>query len=118
MTRPRFLADHNLNAHIVEGVRRREPMAEFIYCHDVGMQERPDGEVLAYAADSGLIVVSHDMGTMKAAAYARIASSQPMPGLFLVKQRDPIGPIIDYFVAVWFASEAEEWRDQVRYLPL
>jgi predicted nuclease of predicted toxin-antitoxin system len=72
MSRPRFLADHDLNEQIVTGVLRCEPALEFIRAHDVGMSERPDAEVLAYAADSGFIVVSHDVNTMPSAAYARI----------------------------------------------
>jgi hypothetical protein len=30
MSRPRFLADHDLNEHIVDGTLRREPGVEFL----------------------------------------------------------------------------------------
>jgi hypothetical protein len=36
----------------------------------------------------------------------------------MVKQPDPIQPIIDSLVLIWSASEADEWRDQVIFLPL
>lgn len=64
MSRPRFLVDHDLNEHIVDGVRRREPGIEFVRTRDVGLAESPDDEVLEYAAKNGLIVVSHDVNSM------------------------------------------------------
>jgi predicted nuclease of predicted toxin-antitoxin system len=69
MSRPRFLADHDLNEHIVDAVLRREPTIEFVRVRDVGMRESSDAEVLAFAAQQGLIVVSHDVNTMTSAAY-------------------------------------------------
>lgn len=59
MSRPRFLADHDLNEHIVTGVLRREPLVEFVRVRDVGYNKRPDAEVLEYATSEGLVIVSH-----------------------------------------------------------
>jgi predicted nuclease of predicted toxin-antitoxin system len=70
MSRLRFLADPDFNEHIVVGVRRREPTIEFSRVRDLRMSERPDVEILEYADREGLIVVSHDVNTMSAAAYA------------------------------------------------
>ena len=117
MSRPRFLADHDLNEHIVHGVLRREPAIEFIRAHDVGMHERSDGEVLEYAAEHQLIVVSHDVNTMPANAYARIRTGIPVAGLLMVKQSDPVGMVIDDLMLIWSASEAEEWQNVVGFLP-
>jgi hypothetical protein len=118
MSRPRFLADHDLNEHIVTGVLRREPALVWMRVRDVGMSERVDAEVLAYAADQGFLVVSHDINTMPDAAYARMRAGQKMPGLLMVKQSDPVGPAIASLVLIWSASEAEEWENCVCFLPL
>lgn len=118
MSRPRFLADHDLNEQIVTGVLRREPALEFVRAREVGMSGRPDAEVLAYAADMGFIVVSHDVNTMPGAAYGRMSSGQKMSGLLMVKQSDPVGAIISCLIVIWSASEAEEWENQVCFLPL
>lgn len=45
MSRPRFLADHDLNEQIVTGVLRREPALECVRARDVGMSERSDAEM-------------------------------------------------------------------------
>lgn len=118
MSRPRFLADHDLNEHIVTGVLRREPAVEFIRVRDVGYDERSDIEVLEYAASEGLIIVSHDVNTMPAAAYERLEKGDEVAGLLMVQQTSPVSKIIEDLLMVWAASEAEEWRGQVQFLPL
>jgi hypothetical protein len=85
---------------------------------DAGLDTRSDAEILTYAATHGFIVLSHDINTMTAAAYARVAAGEPMGGLLLAHQRDPVGPIIEDLVMITVASEAQEWTNQVRYLPL
>lgn len=117
MIQPRFLSDQDLNEHIVAGVIRREPAIEFVRLRDVGLERRPDSEVLTYAAAEGLLVVSHDVNTMIDEAFARLAAREPLGGLFMVQQRGPIAPVIESLVLIWSASEAEEWRGRVVYLP-
>jgi Domain of unknown function (DUF5615) len=118
MSRPRFLADHDLIDHIVSGVLRREPLIEFLRLRDLGMAAAGDSDVLEYAGNERLIVVSHDVGSMPAAAFERLAAGQTLAGLLLVRQRDSIAPIIESLVLVWAASEVEEWEGVVRFLPL
>jgi hypothetical protein len=118
MSRPRFLADNDLNEHIIDGVLRREPALEFVRVRDVGMSERPDPEVLAVAAAQNFLLVSHDVNTMPGYAYSRVAAGEAMPGLLMVHQFQPIGQVIDSLLLIWSASEAEDWKDQVHFLPL
>jgi hypothetical protein len=117
MSRPRFLADHDLNEHIIDGVLRREPLVEFVRARDVDMDDKSDGEVLAFASGQGLLVVSHDVNTMPSHANARMASGQAVAGVVMVQQSKPIAAVIENLVLIWSASEAEEWRDQVVFLP-
>ena len=117
MSQPRFLADHDLNEHIVTGVLRREPAVEFLRLRELGLNQQPDSVVLDYAAEHGLLVVSHDVNTMPAEAFARLSDGESLPGLFMVHQSAPIGRVIDNLVLIWSASEAEEWRDLVVFLP-
>jgi hypothetical protein len=118
MSRPRFLADNDFKDAIIRGVRRRESAVEFVPLRDLGFQSRSDADILEFAAENGWIVVSHDVNTMTAEAFARVAAGQTMNGLLVAHQRNPIGPVIDDLLLIWQASEAEEWLGQVRYLPL
>jgi hypothetical protein len=118
VSRLRFLADHDLNENIVDGVLRRLPEAEFIRVRDVGLETSPDPVVLQFAAVNGFVVVSHDVNTMTAHAYARVASGEAMAGLLIARQLDPVGPAIDSLSLIWTASETEDWNGQVGYLPI
>ena len=118
MSRPRFLADHDLQEAIVRGVRRKEPAAEFAHLRDVGLEQASDPDVLEYAARTGFLVVSHDVNTMCGHAYARIKAGRPLAGVFLVQQGHPLGPVIEDLLLIWSGSEAEEWADRVTHLPL
>src|SRR5207249_3690661 len=117
MSRPKFLADHDLNEHIVAGIIRRAPSADFSRVREIGLHDRPDAEVLEYAVARGFIVVSHDVNTMPAAAYERLAAGKPIAGLLMVQQTSSIGLIIENLLLIWSASEAEEWENQVCFLP-
>jgi hypothetical protein len=118
MSRPRFLADHDLNEHIVAGVLRREPASDFSRVRDFGLSEASDNDVLDFAQRQGLLIVSHDVNTMTAAAYARLSAGGSFPGLFMVQQILPIATVIDNLVLIWSATDLEDWANQVVFLPL
>ena len=85
---------------------------------DVGLSKAPDSDVLEYAAQAGVIVVSHDVNTMRAAADARMKAGQDMAGLLFVHQRSPVAETIEDLILIWIASDAEEWMGEIRFLPL
>jgi hypothetical protein len=118
MSRPRFLADHDLSDHVVTGVLRKEPLIEFLRVRDIGMSAQSDDEILEYAEREKFLVVSHDVNTMPASAYARLSTGRTFPGLFMAQQTTPISSIIDSLVLIWAASDHDEWKDQVVFLPL
>jgi hypothetical protein len=118
MSRPGFPADHDLNEHILDGLLRREPAVEVVRVRDAGLADRPDHEILEYAARGGWLVVSHDVNTMPGHAYARLEGGQAVAGLFMVRPSQPIGPVMESLLLIWSASEAEEWQNQVCFLPL
>jgi hypothetical protein len=117
MSRPRFLADHDLNEHIVTGIQRLNPGIEFVRARDVGLDGATDREVLTYACRESFSVVSHDVNTMPSAAAATIAAGHQLPGLFLVRQTTPVRTAIETLVLIWSSSDHEEWRNQVVFLP-
>jgi hypothetical protein len=114
--KPRFLTDQDFNDHIVRGVLREESLVEFIRAREVGLDRSDDRDLLQYAAKHGLIVLSHDVNTLRGHAEERVRLGQTMTGLLLVSQHEPIGPIIDNLILIWSASEAEEYVNQIRFL--
>jgi uncharacterized protein DUF5615 len=118
MSRPRFLANHDLTEAIIVGVLRREPALEFLRLREFGLDATPDPQVLAYAHEHGFLLVSHDVNTMTRHAAERIGAGLLMPGVLVCHQGDRIGAIIDDLIMIWAASEAEEWTNQVIFLPM
>jgi predicted nuclease of predicted toxin-antitoxin system len=91
----RFLADEDFDNDIVRGMLRRLPTMDIVRVHDVGLSGALDPRVLEWAAHEGRVLLTHDVSTMTAHAYARASSDLPMPGVFAVSQLAPIGQVIE-----------------------
>jgi len=94
--RPRFQADADFNHKIVRGLRRREPLIDFLSAHEGDVVGVPDPDVLRIAAKSARILVSHDRKTMPA-HFAKFCVTQESPGLIIVSQDLDIGAAIEDF---------------------
>ncbi len=112
----RYQADADLNADIIRGVRRREPLIDFQTAEEAGLQGVPDPLVLAYAAREGRILVSHDRKTMPR-HFAAFIVAESSPGLFIIAQNTDVRVAIEELILIWAASEAEEWASTVLTVP-
>lgn len=114
----RLLADENFNDDVVRGLLRRAPDLDMVRVRDVGLSGASDPEVLAWAAQEGRVVLTHDVSTMTRYAYERVEAGQAMPGVFEVGRRVPVGLAIEHILLLAECSLEGEWEGQVRYLPL
>lgn len=114
----RFLADENFNGDIVRGLLRRRPTLDIERVQDVGLSGADDPAVLAHAAQSGRILLTHDVTTITRFAYDSVRAGLPLPGVFEVSQSIATGQAIHDLLLVAEYSLPDEWQDQVRYLPL
>lgn len=114
----RFLADADLNRAIVSGLLRREPSLDFLTAQAAGLPGMNDLEVLALAAKSQRVLVSHDVGTMPAHFRAFRNAGKHSSGVFLIQQSLDVGAAIDELLLVWLTSEASEWENRLVWLPL
>ena len=104
--RPRFQADENLNAKIIMGLARREPLLEFQTAKNAGILGKPDPEVLAIAARDGRILVSHDRETMPG-HFATFAARSTSAGVLIVSQNLEVREAIDLILLIWAACDAD-----------
>jgi hypothetical protein len=74
--------------------------------------------VLEWAAREGRVLVTHDVSTMTRYAYERAGRGLPMPGVFEVSRRVPVGQAIADLLLLAECSLEGEWEGQVHYLPL
>lgn len=114
----RFAIDEDLDHHILRGVVRRLPDLDVARARDKSGSGAPDEAVLAWAAEAGRVVLTHDASTMTAAAYHRLAEGLPMSGVIIVPQWLAIGDAIEDLCLIAQCSQPEDWDGEVRYLPL
>jgi predicted nuclease of predicted toxin-antitoxin system len=113
----RYQADADLNEDIVTGTRRRAPEIDFQTSREAQLEKLKDPEVLALAAQLGRILVTHDRRTMPA-HFGKFIETQQSPGLFVIAQRADLLLAIEELILIWTASEAEEYVNSLRTIPL
>jgi hypothetical protein len=114
----RFLADENLNRNIVSGLLLRNPEIDIVYAQDVGLTGADDETLLAWAAQHGRVVLTHDVRTIPRSAYKRIKTGQQMSGVLLISDKLPVSRAIEELLLISECSSIEEWKGAVDYLPL
>ncbi len=112
----RYQADADLNADIIAGVRRREPLIDFQAADEAGLRGVADPLVLAYAAREGRILVSHDRKTMPR-YFATFIARESSPGRFIISQNTDVRVAIEELILIWAASEADEWVNTLLTVP-
>lgn len=114
----RLAVDQDFNEKVLRGVGRRIPDLDAVRVLDVGLSTAKDPEILAWAADEGRIVLSHDRKTMMRHAYERMASGLPVPGVIIVRQTLAIREAIEEVCLVVEAAGPEDLEGRVLVLPL
>jgi hypothetical protein len=114
----RFLTDEDFDGRLTSALLARVPGLDLVRTQDTGLMHTPDPDILARAAGEGRIMLTHDRNTMTGFASTRVNAGQPMPGLFVVDRQAPFGQILDDLEAMAGASELDEWRDQIIFVPM
>lgn len=116
--RVRYLADEDVRADIIQGLRSWESDIDILDVKTAGLRGTWDPALLELAAQQNRIMISHDRETMIQYFSKRVEARKSAPGLFIVPQEpSAIGGVIESLLLVWSASDAEEWRNQIVYLP-
>jgi hypothetical protein len=113
-----LLADENLNGDIVRGLLLRRADLDIARVQDFSLSGLDDADVLAWAAEQQRIVLTHDRATMPDYAFQRVVAKEPMPGLFVINDRLPVGHAIDEILLLDECSAQAEWHGRVVYLPI
>lgn len=110
--------DENFNHDVVRGLVRRYPDLDVIRVQEAGLAGRDDPSILAWAAEEGKVLVTHDVSTLTAYAYERLEAGRPMPGLIEAGPTVPIALAIEDLLLIALCSLPGEWEGQILYLPL
>ena len=96
---------------------RRLPEINFETAYEAGLEEASDPELLSFAAKEGYLLVTHDRKTMPR-HFGALIESQKSAGVLIISQSCEISRAIEELILVWEASEAEEYTNLIRPIPL
>jgi len=113
----RLLADENLNANIVRGLRRRLEALDLISVQSLGLTGADDRTVLALAAEQQRVLVTQDIQTVTRFAFERVDAGLPMPGVIEIVPGAGLGAVIDD-LALAVESYDLDLEGQVIFVPL
>ncbi len=114
----RLLADENFDSRILAGLRRRRTALDIVRVQDVGLIGAEDPVILAWAAEDGRILLTHDVATIPPFAYERVQAGVSMPGAIEVSFQMAIGTAIEELLLVLDGFQPGDLENQVLYLPL
>jgi hypothetical protein len=115
---PRLLADENLDANLVRGLRRRIGGVDLLSVQALCLTGSDDPTVLAVAAEQGRVLVTQDVQTVTRFAFERVDAGLPMPGVIEVVAGASLGAVIDDLALVVESHDHGELEGQIIYLPL
>src|SRR5262249_44398354 len=113
-----LLIDQNFDHDILQGLYRRIPNLDAVTTFDEGLSEAPDPELLAWAAENGRILVTHDHQTMPDHVADRIAAGGGGAGVVIEPRQLQIPRAIEDVEVNRMCSNEAEWENVVRRLPL
>ena len=114
----RFATDENFDNRILRGLLRLKPNLDIIRVQDTEMVGASDPELLEWLAKEERILFTHDVETMVGFAYERVANGITMPGVFEIRDSVPVGIALLELNLIVEASDPDEWKDKVTYIPL
>jgi hypothetical protein len=114
----RFATDENFDNRILRGLLRLKPELDVIRIQDTEMVGAADPDLLEWLANEERILLTHDAETMVGFAYERVTNGLTMPGVFEIRDTVPIGIALGELNLIVEASDSDEWKDKVTYIPL
>jgi hypothetical protein len=110
----RLLLDENFNNNILRGLLQRRPDLDVIRAQDVPeIAGQDDPTVLAWTAEQGRILLTHDVRTITKYAYERVIAGEPMPGVVEVKRLAALAKVIDDILMLVEAGQPEDVENHV-----
>src|SRR5262249_160421 len=113
----RFQADADLNQVIVAATLRRAAEVDFRTASVAGLAHLGDLDVLALAARDGRVLVTHDSKTMPRHS-PHFVATHGWSGVIIVPQHLAVGLAVDDLFLIWMATEADEWKNRICFLPI
>ena len=116
----RYLIDENEPPRLKVALLRLRPAIDVLRVGDPGAPAygSPDPDVLRFLELAQRILVTSNRRSMPDHITDHWSAGGHLWGPFWICPRTPVSRLADELCFVWDASEAEEWIDQLRWIPL
>jgi hypothetical protein len=111
-------ADEDVHGAVIRAVRRRNPEIDLVTVQEAGKSGSADPDVLEWAASEGRVLISQDERTLIGYAWDRVTAGLPMAGVIILGKGVTIGQAVDDPLLAAECGEADDFKDQVKSLPL
>lgn len=116
----RYLLDENVNPILRIALLRESPN---LTVWQVGMLGAPDcgtldPGILIWCEENEFLLVTNNRKSMPVHLQDHLAQSRRATGIFILNAEMSIGEIVAELVLIATASSAEEYQDQIIYLPI
>lgn len=120
MSEIRYLLDEHVNPRLRKALKRLTPDIVVWRIGDPSAPalSTPDPEILLWCEERGFSLVTNNRESMPVHLQEHLAAGRHVPGIFTLNPQMTIGETADELVLIRGASEAEEYVDQLHYLPL
>ena len=115
----RILLDENLSPRLKAGLLRYDPSIDILRVgdEDAPPLETGDADILLYLEHARRLLVTDNRSTIPDHMVEHFATGHHHWGVFEIRPSATIGQVLEILYLVWEASEAEEWIDQLRWIP-
>ncbi|MBI2807633.1 MAG: DUF5615 family PIN-like protein [Planctomycetes bacterium] len=119
MSAVKFLIDEDVAKYLGTALQRAESMVVVLRVVESGAPGSGtlDPPLLAWAQANGFAIVTKDKNTMPGHALEHVRTGNHTWGIFVLRTGFTVREIVDSLLLIYGASQAEEWRDQVNFIP-
>ena len=116
----RYLLDENVDPLFRTELLRQEPRMVVWRIGDPNTPPSgtPDPIILEWCEENNFILVTNKRQSMTLHLRAHLSAGRHIPGIFELNPGMSIGDTIEELILIWSVTEAEDYQDQLIYLPL
>ena len=118
--RPRFLLDENMERAIQRQLQRLNLGIDIKLVGDAEVPPRgtSDPDILMWIEHNDYILVTKNRRTMPKHFVEHLAAGRHAPGVLCIRKYVRMAELIDVLYLIWYASDTEEYRDRLVFIPL
>jgi predicted nuclease of predicted toxin-antitoxin system len=120
MSEIRYLLDENVNPRFHKALRRLSHAMTIRAIGEAGTPplRTPDPIILNWCEEHDFVLVTNNRASMPVHLTDHLAADHHAPGILILNADLSFGDNADELYLIWQIGEAEDIRDQIRFLPI